>query len=246
MRRRPAIAAGAILCCAALASGPAASSIVTTRAEFVGCPTDGQVGFSPAPSAGPRPLLPHAGRLVLAYYGSHDLRVLAPRGWHCIGLQGSNGLRLIVTPEPRTAAEFRNGTGILAGPAVEISHAYGGTSGRSEVAAAVARYFPAYRRYVRRVERMQLGEGPFATAPWPRDRVERAGATRINFVTPAGAPGEGTHWLFAPGSEITGTMLLLPGDEPDLITVRVRLPAEQARSAWFIAGESAVLAQQGR
>lgn len=244
-----AVAAAAAALALLLGASAAWSSILTTNADFVGCASDGVAGPVAAPATGPQPLLPWDVRLRLAYYGSPEIGVLAPEGWHCVGIEGSDGSRLIVTPERHDAADFQNAR-VIAGPAVEISRAFGGTSGRSEVAAAIARYFPQHRSFVRRVRRAGLGEGPFARGPWRGDRIERVGPTGIKFVTPAGRDGEGTNWLFARGGEISGAMVLLPADdprdEPDLITVRVRLPEAQADAAWFVAVESAAQAVRAR
>ena len=56
--------------------------------------------------AGPCAARAGAAAAQLAYYASRDLGVLAPRGWHCLGLEGSNGSVLIVTPEPHGAADL--------------------------------------------------------------------------------------------------------------------------------------------
>ena len=72
----------------------------------------------------------------VSLYAANDiLRVLAPGGWRCIALEGSDGASLYVTPDALRGAklvdEKSNG---IAGPAVEVSISDASTSGRFEVA----------------------------------------------------------------------------------------------------------------
>lgn len=194
-------------------SGPA---VGVEPVPFVGCASDGQLGPEPAPVRGdvPAPASDHAaGRL--ACYASGRLGVLAPRGWHCLALYGSNGSFLIVTPEPHDAAELRERPAQLPGPAVELSYNYGGTSGRFTVAAAIARLFPDYADFVGRV-RAEGIVSDFPTGPDPGDNIDRLSPTEVAFVRPDGR---------------RGVVILLPderNEEPDLLRLDVRLPPEQA------------------
>jgi hypothetical protein len=92
----------------------------------------------------------------LAYYKSWpEFAVLAPRGWHCFGINGSDGHSLFVTPEPIDASRARSiPGGGLAGNAVAIEYSLGGTSGRFRVAEVIARVFPEYRAFVNSVREM--------------------------------------------------------------------------------------------
>ncbi|HTP83160.1 MAG TPA: hypothetical protein VMQ11_09450, partial [Alphaproteobacteria bacterium] len=58
---------------------------------FVGCPGDGQQGPMEPQKSGSTPALPALEASRVAYYSFLDVRVLAPKGWHCLGLIGSNG-----------------------------------------------------------------------------------------------------------------------------------------------------------
>lgn len=193
---------------------------------FVGCSSDGQMGVVRAGRA-PKPgaTAPAAAAPRLAYYGSASLGVLAPRGWQCFGLYGSNGETLVVAPGPDLAKRFGIGTPPLAGPAVVISHSLGDTSGRFKVAGLAAGLFPSAGAFVKRVEAegMQIpAYGPTAT-----DRVERRGDTVAIFETPADQDGIGTLATpLAKGDRpIDGVAVLLP--EPhDLVLVSARLPPE--------------------
>lgn len=205
---------------AALATSP------VTEVRFVGCPTDGQTGPRRAPRRGWAPVYPAANyRGGLAYYATREIGVLAPAGWHCFGLQGSNGVTLIATPDRRRAADFIGFDARIAGPAVEISRRHGGTSGRFAVAAAIARYFPAFRWFVDATEESWDAAGPFAMSPWPGDRIDRRSEREVRFETPPGSRGEGTGGLLAPdGGAVAGAVLLIGEGEPDVVTVRIRAP----------------------
>ncbi|HVN17333.1 MAG TPA: hypothetical protein VMU05_01125 [Dongiaceae bacterium] len=86
----------------------------------------------------------------LAYYkAEYGVGVLAPRGWHCFGTYGSNGATLYVSPDPINAADLLSTSWKgFAGPAIQISVAEGGTSGRFEVAKTIARVFPKHKAFV--------------------------------------------------------------------------------------------------
>ncbi len=106
----------------------------------------------------------------LAYYASNDLWVLAPRGWHCFGLYGSNGETLIVTPEAHDGDDFLKADLHLKGPAIQLSNSIGSTSGRFEVAQVGARLFPVAKPFVEQV--IQEGPSPrmkFTSGPDPGD-----------------------------------------------------------------------------
>lgn len=118
---------------------------------FVGCASDGQVGPLEAPSAKSKVMAISAGAAErLAYYkAEYGVGVLAPRGWHCFGTYGSNGATLYVSPDPINAADLLSTSWKgFAGPAIQISVAEGGTSGRFEVAKTIARVFPKHKAFV--------------------------------------------------------------------------------------------------
>ena len=90
---------------------------------FVGCMSDGQVGPQAAPVIENTPVLPTNMAQRLAYYAASGAPgVLAPRGWHCFGLYGSNGSRLIVVPRPLASNDFFGKQQFrAAGPVVELA-----------------------------------------------------------------------------------------------------------------------------
>jgi hypothetical protein len=168
----------------------------------------------------------------LAYYRSHDLGVLAPRGWQCFTLYGSDGAILVVSPDALGSPPLVRGFQ-LPGRAVVLSFSYGGTSGRYAVARAIFQLFPAYRKLAERVAAdWELAE-PLDSPPPPSDRVARRSATVVDFLTPPGKEGLGTRSRLEPGVEaIAGSVILLPGDEPDVIQVDLRLgPQAEAEQA---------------
>ena len=93
-----------------------ASSTARRGQAVVACPSDGMLGPVAAPAAPTRPGKAPAG--LALYVIPRDLSVLAPRGWHCVGLYGSSGSFLIVTPEPHDAKDFSDRETRVSGPVV--------------------------------------------------------------------------------------------------------------------------------
>jgi hypothetical protein len=176
-----------------------------------------------------------------------EIGILAPRGWHCLGLSGSNGSFLVVTPERHRAQEYFNeGPVAIRGPAVQSSLSYGGTSGRYAVAKTIARYFPAWKDFVQQVIEMDRSIGalpiePLPTRPYKSDVIKRRTANYLRFTTPAGKNGEGTNSRLLPGVwPIEGFRKVVgPAGEPDLIGTEVRLPQTQANLIETILSEAA-------
>jgi hypothetical protein len=239
LRTIPAILAAAFL---GLSGNSSAAPPVEAEVSvpFVGCLSDGQLGPQAAPAA-PK-TAPSARPSVaarLAYYSASDgdetFGALAPRGWHCFGLYGSNGTTLIVTPEPHSATDLLqpNAPG-LTGPAVQLSVSEGGTSGRFEVAAIAARVFPAQAAYVRQVARDQIAVDKtfdpareFPKGPYRADRIVRLSPLLIEFETPAHKEGLGTHSrLLQSGEPINGFAEMDDVGDHDLVILTVRLPPE--------------------
>jgi hypothetical protein len=195
---------------------------------FVGCPSDGQQGPQAAPTSGKSPRLSARAAAKLAYYSTFDAGVLAPRGWHCIGLYGSSAESLIVTPERHNAEEFFQDNAIIRGPVVHWSHSFGGTSGRFIVVPAIARYFPRYLPFVLEMKKLNadLDFGPLPAGPRKGDAISRRTSDYVRFTTPAGRRGEGTHSWLVPGDlPIEGSRKIVgPPDEPDLVSADTRLP----------------------
>lgn len=215
----------ALLALAWAGAAPAAPG----RVPFVGCASDGQQGPQAAPRRATVPAVPRAAASQLAYYVSGDLGVLAPRGWHCFGLYGSNGAILIVTPQRLGARELlRGATPSLHGPAIQISDSLGGTSGRFEVARVIALAFPAQMDFARRVAAEGIGD-PLPTGPYPSDRIVRLRPTVVGYRTPSGREGLGTASRLAPDDRpIDGLAILDTSDDWYLRKVDVRLPAALA------------------
>lgn len=215
----------------ALGAAGSASTTSATRlvqVPFVGCPSDGQQGPQPVPGSGAVPRVPAAAAAQVAYYAISELGVLAPRGWHCVGLQGSNGSTLIVTPEAYSVRDLLEQASPLRGPAVQISLSFGGTSGRFEVAKVIARAFPASMAFARRVAAEGI-DYPLPHGPYPTDHMVRLRRTAVAYTTPAGRGGLGTESRLAPGDRpIEGLAILWTGYDVDLLKLDVRLSAAQA------------------
>jgi hypothetical protein len=211
-----------------LAASPPASAEV----PFVGCPTDGQQGPQPAPRSGRVPrVAPAAAAAQLAYYATSELGVLAPRGWSCQGLAGSNGSSLIVTPAPHTADALLGRTERLRGPAVQMAVSFGGTSGRFEVANVIARAFPAHMDFARRVA-AEGARQALPSGPYPADRMVRLRANAVGYRTPPGRHGLGTDsWLAPDDQPIDGVAILDTSGDWALVKLDVRLAPAQASLA---------------
>ena len=203
----------------------------TASVPFVGCGSEGQVGPLEAPkgTSPPAPTLSDQEAQKLAYYKSAaSAGVLAPRGWFCFGTYGSNGNALFVSSQPiDTAKIFSNGGTGLPGPAVEISHRYGGTSGRFEVAEIVARVFPAYKSFAADVMKEGISQ-PFTFGPYPKDILTYKSKTVVEYQTPAQTDGLGTHSALKKNSgSIDGVAILVGQTPPDILLLSVRLPPDQ-------------------
>jgi hypothetical protein len=223
--RAATIALSAFAIVATAPDASVAGPVPMAGVAFVSCSSDGQLG----PQEGIRDVgqayhAPKAVASELAYYASADLGVLAPKGWHCFGLYGSNGATLIVTPEVHGSADLLEAPKLLTGPAVEVSFSWSSTAGRSEVAEVIARLFPSKRKFVDDVidEGIEPKEN-FPFGPYPGDTVTHRSSTDVMFVTPAGSDGMGTASRLAKnGDPISGEVRLSP--ENDATVIDVRLP----------------------
>jgi hypothetical protein len=226
--------AATLLLCIFVGSIVFAQSQTATRSQkplaripFVGCAADGQIGPVEAPAGKSRSLpisAETAGRL--AYYKSSEgLGVLAPRGWSCFGLYGSNGYFLYVAPE-HLAFESLSGKEFT-GPAIELNWESGGTSGRFGVARIIARVFPEHRSFVERVLADGITEpSDFPSGPYPTDQLKYRSRTMVEYETPANAEGLGTSDRLKPSALPVRGVAILVGKIPDLVQLAVRLPPD--------------------
>jgi hypothetical protein len=199
---------------------------LAARVPFVGCESDGQVGPAKAPT-GKSKLVPISADSAnhLAYYKSEQFGVLAPRGWFCFGVYGSNGYALYVNPEPVTASNVRSSTWTgLTGPAIELAGATGDTSGRFSVARVIARVFPAHKSFVEDV----IAEGiepasSFPFGPYPADKLTYRSKQMVEYETPANTEGLGTNSRLKKSAYPISGVAILVGDTPDLLLLAVRL-----------------------
>jgi hypothetical protein len=131
-----------------------------------------------------------------------------------------------VTPEKRPPETYLRQGVKLTGPAIQLTFAYGDTSGRFEVADIAGRIFPAARDFVQGV--INEGIAPrneFSFTPFPDDRLVRRSATEVEFETPANRDGLGTYSLLIQNDQpIAGVAILEPG-EMNLVLLNVRLPS---------------------
>ncbi len=215
----------AVLLCSPLFS-QAQRLLVPGSVPFVGCPSDGQTGPQDAPTEKNKLLnIPVEGTQQLAYYAAtNSIGVLAPRGWHCFGTYGSSGDTLYVSPEPLDAKQLFSDTWHgFTGPAIQLSSISGDTSGRFTVASVIARVFPAYRAFVKKVKAEGAG-GNFPSGPYPNDKLIHKGKRVIEYTTPPQADGLGTASRLQKNDGPIRGVAVLTGDTPDLVMLSVRLP----------------------
>jgi len=192
---------------------------------FVGCKSEGQVSYEAPKRASRAVLVGRDAAQKLAYYETDSpVGVLAPRGWYCLGLVGSSGDGLIVSPKPiDSEVVFSSRHGDLVGPAIAVSHTIGVGSGSDHVARIIARVFPAYRAFA--VDEMKRFGGRFTFGPYPTDTLTYKSEKVVEYRTPAHTEGLGTlSWLKKNDSPIEGVAILV-GRTPDLLLLAVRLPA---------------------
>ena len=167
-----------------------------------------------------------------------DLVVLAPRGWYCFGTYGSGGVHVYVSPEPIDSKMlFSDKWDGFLGPAVQLDHLYGETSGRFAVAEIIARVFPAYKAFAFGVMKELTPPDTFSFGPYPNDALTYKGKTIVEYRTPAQTEGLGTFSsLKKNDSPIEGVVMLVER-APDVMQVAVRLPPD-------LAGLSSVVIRQ--
>ena len=120
---------------------------------------------------------------------------------------------------------------------MEVNDISGENSGRYEIAELIARVFPAYRQFARRV--WEDLDSPLPSGPYPKDTLTYRGNSIVEFRTPAHTEGLGNfHSLLGTTDlPITGTAILLIDSThptinvPHLLLLSVRFPRDLARLA---------------
>lgn len=207
-----------------------ATPVAVNQVPFVGCASDGQAGPQAAPTGPSKAVaISAAAAQRLAYYkAEYGPGVLAPRGWHCFSTYGSDGSNLFVSPDAMDSTTLLSVDWKgFAGPAIQVSIAEGGTSGRFEVAKVIARVFPAYKAFAQNV----IAEGiepasDFPSGPYASDKLTYRGTNTVEFETPANTKGLGTDSrLEANASPIDG-VAIITGTDTDLIQLSARVTAK--------------------
>ena len=240
---RPAGQPGSGSAASAASAASVAAAAITTTVPFVGCPSDGQIGAQPAPTGGAKSVTmdPDAAAKLAYYVMENGPGVLAPRGWSCAGIYGSDGATLIVSPQPVKPGDLMGQSWAgAAGDAIQVTVASGDTSGRFQVAQAIMRLFPAHQAFAQNV--VQEGVEPasnFPAGPYPSDRMTTRSGELVEFATPANTVGFGTdvntNTRLKPGADPAQGAVALVGGTPDLLFAVVRLsPDLQALSGPII------------
>jgi hypothetical protein len=195
----------------------------TAPVPSVRCVSDGQMGPTLAPMTSQSLWIPVASASRLAWYVSDRLAVLAPRGWKCVGLYGSNGSTLMVVPDdPRGLVSGRDSH--INGQGIQLSKWYGDTSGRFEAARIAARLFPNRQAFVDAVANEGIvPKEEFRNVPFPDDRIQRLGADQVSFETPANKDGLGTmSRLMKSRDPIEGMVKMNGSNDATLLVVRLK------------------------
>ena len=120
---------------------------------------------------------------------------------------------------------------------VQVSHRFGGTIGRYEVARIIARVFPAYKAFFAGVsESFDMPQSEFPSGPYPADALTYKSNRVVEYRTPAHSDGLGTYWSVKENESPIDGVAMLIGDDPDLLLLSVRLPPGQDRLASAIIG----------
>jgi hypothetical protein len=186
----------------------------------VGCPQDGQMGPQKAPKLPTtvRVTVPEGMASSLAYYSPYeDISdgVLAPRGWDCFGVYGSNGASLFVVPDKLGDPILDRPKEVENGLLVVRRFVHGDTSGRYEVAEISARLFPRARPYIESVRKLIPeidNPNAYVFAPWPTDRVNHLSDFAVSYITPPQIDGLGSQFWLAPAAQPISGLVFLTGD----------------------------------
>jgi len=166
----------------------------------------------------------------LSYYTSaQGFGVFAPRGWHCLGLNGSSGYSLFVAPQRIEATDLSSlNNKVSDGPAVTVLRRFGDSSGRVQGAQVIARVFPAYQDFIDHLKTLfDVPATWFSYGPYATDRLTYKGNRIVEYETPAHTDGLGTQFSMLSKSDgpINGVVMLI-GTTPDLVFLSMRLPAD--------------------
>jgi hypothetical protein len=207
-----------------------ATSTAMNKVPFVGCASDGQAGPQAAPTGPSKAVaISAAAAERLAWYNAqYGPGVLAPRGWHCFSIYGSDGSNLFVSPDAidsktLLSVDWKGFTGQV----IEISVSSGGTSGRFEVAKVIARVFPAYKQFAQNV----IAEGiepasDFPSGPYATDKLTDRGKNIVEFETPASTAGLGTDSRLLPNASPIDGVAIITGTDTDLTQLSARVSAK--------------------
>ena len=199
---------------------------------FVGCDSEGQADPLEAPVGKAKDVSTKVGTAGrLAYYKAElGFGVLAPLGWHCLGVYGSGGGGLYVSAEPIDRENFFsvNWKGFTR-PVVYVGVSDGESSGRFDVAEIIARIFPAHWPFAKEVrDAFDIPTNEFLFGPYSADKLHYKSRETVEYLTPANTDGLGTHvGLRSNSSPIRGVAMLL-GQPPSLLLLSVRLPPDLA------------------
>ena len=225
-----------LFACALFVASTAFAQHVTV--PFVGCAATGMSGPVPAPSGEPRriPIPADAAAHLALYSDGNGLDVLAPRGWHCYEVYGSDGGFLFVSPNSLSAETIYSPHGFTE-PVVILSAIDGFTSGRDEVSAVINHVFPEHRAFVVNAAKEMDQPVPGYRGPFPGDKLHHISKNVVEYTTPAHREGIGTmRFLRASTLPTIGVEILSKdsGECCNLTSLDVRLAPTDAALAGVI------------
>jgi hypothetical protein len=197
----------------------------TPPLPFVGCISYGQADNVEAPQGASvkRSFRSHdAGNL--AYYKSAEIGLVAPVGWKCEGYSDSSGWGMFLSPAPiKGESRWPN----FKGPAIHLSHISGENGfGRSQIAEAVSRVFPAFRTWA--TGSMEGFGIDLPRGPYPTDRLNYRSSRVVEFETPPRSKGLSNDYSrIVPNDKSIFGVAILMGNPPEhLLVLSIRLPSE--------------------
>jgi hypothetical protein len=201
------------------------------RVPFVGCESSGQLGTFDVPKGTEKAvqIMASAAPRLTYYKAETSAGVLAPRGWHCLGVNGSSGNDFLVTPQPLNEnGPFYSIRDKITGPAIQVREICSDNSGRIDIARVIARAFPKQKAFVDKIlQNPDFPASDFPFGPYPKDKLIRRNDWIVEYQTPPDSEGLGTINELPKGNLPISGVAILRDHSPDcLLFLAIRLPSE--------------------
>lgn len=207
---------------ACLFGGPPAKALTTV--PFVGCADSGQTGVFASGTPLVTDMPPEIASKLAVYAGDYQA-VLAPRGWQCIGTQGTAGATLWVYPQGQNYKTD--------GPIVSEQTWGGNETGNSYIISYGGTYFPKIINneliddfLSGRIQEKQ----EFLVHKHKTDTIIYESNSILEFATPAGREGLGSEILGRSSITAYGLIGIIgfdnSGNDPAISLLGLRLPSK--------------------